>query len=72
MALVCVTLMCMALMCVGLLCLTVRRMCAATGLTLTLPMDQLIAANDAKLSARFVKMGLVPELASVRAIKRVA
>jgi enoyl-CoA hydratase/carnithine racemase len=34
------------------------------GLTLTLPMDQLIAANDAKLSARFVKMGLVPELAS--------
>lgn len=34
------------------------------GLTLTLPMDQLIAADDAKLSARFVKMGLVPELAS--------
>jgi len=34
------------------------------GLTLTLPMDQLIAAEDAKLSARFVKMGLVPELAS--------
>ncbi len=34
------------------------------GLTLTLPMDQLIAASDAKLSARFVKMGLVPELAS--------
>ncbi len=34
------------------------------GLTLTLPMDQLVAAHDAKLSARFVKMGLVPELAS--------
>jgi enoyl-CoA hydratase/carnithine racemase len=34
------------------------------GLTLTLAMDQLIAAEDAKLSARFVKMGLVPELAS--------
>jgi len=27
-------------------------------------MDQLVAAQDAKLSARFVKMGLVPELAS--------
>jgi enoyl-CoA hydratase/carnithine racemase len=29
-----------------------------------LPFDQLIAAEGAKLSARFVKMGLVPELAS--------
>jgi enoyl-CoA hydratase/carnithine racemase len=34
------------------------------GLTMILPFDQLIAADDAKLSARFVKMGLVPELAS--------
>jgi enoyl-CoA hydratase/carnithine racemase len=34
------------------------------GLTLVLPFDQLIAAEGAKLSARFVKMGLVPELAS--------
>lgn len=34
------------------------------GLTLVLPMDQLIAARSAKLSARFVRMGLVPELAS--------
>jgi enoyl-CoA hydratase/carnithine racemase len=34
------------------------------GLTMVLPFDQLIAADDAKLSARFVKMGLVPELAS--------
>ncbi|MFN0027902.1 MAG: enoyl-CoA hydratase/isomerase family protein [Acidimicrobiales bacterium] len=34
------------------------------GLTLALPMDQLIAADNAKISARFVKMGLVPELAS--------
>lgn len=34
------------------------------GLTLVLPFDQLIAAESAKLSARFVKMGLVPELAS--------
>jgi enoyl-CoA hydratase/carnithine racemase len=34
------------------------------GLTMVLPFDQLIAAEGAKLSARFVKMGLVPELAS--------
>ncbi len=34
------------------------------GLTLVLPMDQLVAGRSAKLSARFVRMGLVPELAS--------
>ena len=34
------------------------------GLTQALPMDYLVAAEDAKLSVRFVKMGLVPELAS--------
>ncbi len=34
------------------------------GLTLTLSMDFLIAHPDAKLSMRFVKMGVVPELAS--------
>lgn len=34
------------------------------GLTLVLSMDFLVAAPDAKLSARFVKMGVVPELAS--------
>jgi enoyl-CoA hydratase/carnithine racemase len=34
------------------------------GLTMVLPMDFLVAAEGAKLSARFVKMGLVPELAS--------
>ncbi len=34
------------------------------GLTMVLPFDQLIAAEGAKLSLRFVKMGLVPELAS--------
>jgi enoyl-CoA hydratase/carnithine racemase len=38
--------------------------CIGVGLTMVLPFDQLIAADDAKLSARFVKMGLVPELAS--------
>jgi enoyl-CoA hydratase/carnithine racemase len=31
---------------------------------MVLPFDQLVAAEGAKLSARFVKMGLVPELAS--------
>ena len=34
------------------------------GLTQILPMDFIIAASDAKLSCRFIKMGLVPELAS--------
>lgn len=34
------------------------------GLTMILPFDQIVASEDAKLSARFVKMGLVPELAS--------
>ena len=34
------------------------------GVTQVLPMDYLVAAEDAKLSVRFVKMGLVPELAS--------
>ncbi|XOV85634.1 MAG: enoyl-CoA hydratase/isomerase family protein [bacterium] len=36
------------------------------GLTQVLPMDYLVAADSAKLSVRFVKMGLVPELASSR------
>lgn len=34
------------------------------GLTLLLPMDFLMAASSSRLSARFVRMGLVPELAS--------
>jgi 2-(1,2-epoxy-1,2-dihydrophenyl)acetyl-CoA isomerase len=34
------------------------------GLTQVLPMDLLVAARGAKLSVRFIKMGLVPELAS--------
>lgn len=34
------------------------------GVTQILPMDYLLATEDAKLSVRFVKMGLVPELAS--------
>ena len=38
--------------------------CIGVGLTMVLPFDGLLAAEGAKLSARFVKMGLVPELAS--------
>ncbi len=34
------------------------------GLTQVLPMDYLVVAEEAKLSARFIKMGFVPELAS--------
>ena len=34
------------------------------GLTQILPMDYIVASQDAKLSCRFIKMGLVPELAS--------
>jgi 2-(1,2-epoxy-1,2-dihydrophenyl)acetyl-CoA isomerase len=34
------------------------------GLTQILPMDYLVACDGAKLSLRFVKMGIVPELAS--------
>src|SRR4051794_35448150 len=34
------------------------------GLTMILPFDRIVVARDAKLSVRFVKMGLVPELAS--------
>src|SRR4029079_13657200 len=34
------------------------------GLTMALPFDHLVGAEGAKLSLRFVKMGLVPELAS--------
>lgn len=34
------------------------------GLTLVLPMDRIIASEGAKLSCRFVKMGITPELAS--------
>ncbi len=36
------------------------------GLTLALPADVRYAAEDAKLSIRFVKVGLVPELGSTR------
>lgn len=34
------------------------------GLTMILPFDQIIASDQARLSCRFVKMGITPELAS--------
>ena len=34
------------------------------GLTMILPFDRIVAADGVKLSVRFIKMGLVPELAS--------
>lgn len=39
---------------------------AGVGLTMTLPCDVRIAADDARLSIRFIKMGLIPELGSTR------
>jgi enoyl-CoA hydratase/carnithine racemase len=38
--------------------------CMGVGLTMVLPFDRLIAGAGAKLSCRFVKMGITPELAS--------
>ena len=35
------------------------------GLTMILPFDRIVVADGAKLSIRFVKLGLVPELASI-------
>ena len=34
------------------------------GITMVLPFDQIFAAKEAKISVRFVKLGIVPELAS--------
>ena len=38
--------------------------CIGVGITQILPMDYIIASSEAKLSLRFVKLGVVPELAS--------
>jgi 2-(1,2-epoxy-1,2-dihydrophenyl)acetyl-CoA isomerase len=40
------------------------------GVSLILPMDQILAAPEAKFSLRFVKMGLVPELAASHFLQR--
>lgn len=44
---------------------------AGVGLTLVLPCDVRIAADDARLSIRFVKMGLMPELGSTRLLAQI-
>ncbi len=44
---------------------------AGVGLTLVLPCDIRIAAGDARLSIRFVKMGLMPELGSTRLLAQI-
>jgi 2-(1,2-epoxy-1,2-dihydrophenyl)acetyl-CoA isomerase len=41
------------------------------GLTLVLPCDVRIAAEDARLSIRFIKMGLMPELGSTRLLAQI-
>jgi enoyl-CoA hydratase/carnithine racemase len=38
--------------------------CIGVGLTMILPFDRIVVTDGAKLSIRFVKLGLVPELAS--------
>ncbi len=40
------------------------------GVSLILPMDQILASADAKFALRFVKMGLVPELAASHFLPR--
>lgn len=44
---------------------------AGIGLTLALPCDVRIAADDAKMSIRFIKMGLMPELGSTRLLAQI-
>jgi len=44
---------------------------AGIGLTLILPCDVRIAADDARLSIRFIKMGLMPELGSTRLLAQI-
>lgn len=44
----------------------VHGICFGVGLSQLMPMDAIVAATDAKLSFRFIKMGLIPELGSSR------
>ena len=44
----------------------INGICLGVGLSQLMPMDFLIASRDARLSYRFIKMGLIPELASSR------
>ena len=42
----------------------INGICFGVGLSQLMPMDVLVASKDAKLSFRFIKMGLIPELGS--------
>ena len=44
----------------------IHGVCFGVGLSQLMPMDVLVAARDARLSFRFIKMGLIPELGSSR------
>jgi enoyl-CoA hydratase/carnithine racemase len=44
----------------------INGVCLGVGLSQLMPMDVLIASRNAKLSFRFIKMGLIPELGSSR------
>lgn len=44
---------------------------AGIGLTLALPCDVRIASDSARLSIRFIKMGLIPELGSTRLLAQI-
>lgn len=44
----------------------INGLCFGVGLSQLMPMDFLVASRDAKLSFRFIKMGLIPELGSSR------
>src|SRR5579864_7933876 len=44
---------------------------AGVGLTMILPMDVRIASTEARLSIRFIKMGLMPELGSTRLLAQI-
>ena len=44
---------------------------AGVGLTMILPCDVRIAAQDARLSIRFIKVGLIPELGSTRLLAQI-
>jgi len=44
----------------------INGICLGVGLSQLMPMDVLIASRNAKLSFRFIKMGLIPELGSSR------
>lgn len=44
---------------------------AGVGLTLALPCDVRIASDSARLSIRFIKMGLIPELGSTRLLAQI-